>query len=561
MNQFRLQFRLADWVKFIAVFGVILALFTWPHVQFGSGAGGILSILYTTGIALVSALSFMRPKRPAPRCDGCGRSYVSLPTTKPTKLCPTCRVANLPRERRRRLAMNSLVLICMLLGMLSLTLLWPFSGRIQAQFGQLAHPLLAGGLFVVLFVVYAGATVTLYLAGMWRMSNPAHCLRIARLCGGEAGTRTTFGPVSVHVFGAGEPTAMLKDQVETCRRRFESLLGEPVGLDQPLRVLVFGKRHSFDAFMRRGLLFCGNVDGMYIPWSTRTVAITTDVPEFRLNELDRVVRTLVSHHNLDTLRGRPSPLWLSTGVARLVACGGDPHELASLNRRMLAALERPSVLGATELFQANPRAMLSLAKEWQDLGQFTRYVQFSDQSWSIVEFLCCEPERQSGFRGYLREVRMEDSHEGVFSRHFGSGFDGLLRDWAAWVVARGVGCHIAPPPHVREALVDRVIPIASDPRAATLTRVQAIRELGRAGYSLGADALIELLAGESRVPAAELVAALEAIAGSAHGADIRVWRRWREANCPPGISAPYEPISSSLRKAQRPHAACGAVNG
>ena len=42
-------------------------------------------------------------------------------------------------------------------------------------------------------------------------------------------------------------------------------------LDRPLRVLAFGARESLNAFSRRALLYSGNLDGMYLPWSTRTI--------------------------------------------------------------------------------------------------------------------------------------------------------------------------------------------------------------------------------------------------------------------------------------------------
>src|SRR5271157_3884310 len=361
---------------------------------------------------------------------------------------------------------------------------------------------------------------------MRRMSNPAYALRVARNCAREVGEQTTFGSVSVYFFGADDSTTMLKGQMEICRSRFESLVGESVENDRPLRFFVFGKRDSFDAFFKWAFLYVSNLDGMYVPWTRPTISITTEFPAHRLADPERVTRVLLSYFILDTYKKSPSPLWVQMRLANVVACGGDEIEPARLNRKMLASLSRGDSLGTADLFHISPRSIVKLLRDWQDFDNFSRYSQLIAQSCSVVEFLCSEAERLERFRAFLREPSKKSSIEEVFQRHCDHGFESLLKRWRSWVVDRGIGSHGSPPNDIRDALTNRVIPIVEDEGANTLERIQAIREMGRAGYALGADALIDLLGKDDQIPSEEVVWSLESISGLALGDDVEKWTDW-----------------------------------
>ena len=74
--------------------------------------------------------------------------------------------------------------------------------------------------------------------------------------------------------------------------------------------------------------------------------------------------------------------------------------------------------------------------------------------------------------------------------------------------------------------MERVIPIVQDRGTDRLERIQAIREMGKAGYVLGADALIEVLGKDDQIPAEEVVWSLESISGLALGNDANRWTDW-----------------------------------
>jgi|SRR5271157_201036 len=361
---------------------------------------------------------------------------------------------------------------------------------------------------------------------MRRMSNPAYALRVARNCAREVGEQTTFGSVSVYFFGADDSTTMLKSQMEICRSRFESLVGDSVENDRPLRFFVFGKRDSFDVFFRWAFLYGSNLDGMYVPWSTATISMTTEFQAHRLADPERVTRVLLSYFILDAYKKSPTPFWLQTGLSHVVARGGDERELARLNRKMLAALSRGTSLGGADLFHVKPRSIVTLVRDWQDFNKFSRHMQLIDQSCSVVGFLCSERDRLERFRAFLREPTRKSPIEEVFQRHFGYGFDMLLERWRSWVSGRGIGSHQPPPSDICDALLERVIPIVQDHGADQLERIQAIREMGRTGYVLGADALIEVLGRDDQIPTEEVVWSLESISGLALGDDLNKWTAW-----------------------------------
>ena len=265
---------------------------------------------------------------------------------------------------------------------------------------------------------------------------------------------------------------------------------------------------------------------MYVPWSTPTISVTTEFPAHRLADPERVTRVLLSYFLLDTYRKSPSPLWLQAGLANAVACGGDEPELARLNRKMLAALSRGTSLGTADLFHANPRAVGTLVRNWQEFNNFSRHTQLIAQSWSVVEFLCSEEQRRERFLAFLRERTSKAQIEEVFQRHFGYGFESVLERWRSWVLGRGIGSHEPPPSDFRDALLMRVIPLVQDHEADPMQRIQAVREMGRAGYLLGADALIEVLGKHDDIPAEEVVWSLESISGLTLGDDLNRWRGW-----------------------------------
>jgi hypothetical protein len=528
------QFRIAAFLKFTAVCALILALFHWIGSDRFVGREDWTYAVWLLVAAVVGAWSIMRPKRRYLRCEVCAREYSPQPfgrSTQPSGLCPSCRIAQLPRAERRHQVRIGFVIITVALLAVAVALSWLVSAFARSTFGWHTTLVITPGIFLALFVLVVAIVRLQVVARRWRMSRGAYALGLARACSGEVGRKAMLGPVAVYVYGGEDIAPMLREQLEICRVRFESLVGTSLPNDRRLRVLVFGQRKAFEGFFRRGSLIIANHDGVYVPWSTRTIVLTTEVSAYRLTDPDRVVRTLVGYYFLHTFRKWPTRFWLEAGIANVIAYGGDGQERSRLNRKILAALSRGKSLASAEIFQAGSRALRGRLRDWQDFGNHAAYTQLISQSWSVTEFLCgalAPKERRDRFRDFLKDFRAKHQEE-IFEGHFGFGFDRLLEDWRSWVLAQGIGDFGPTPPRIRTALLERVLPLIEDRQAKPIERIQAIRDIGRMGFLLGADRLVDLLrAGEEEI-VPEIVWTLEAISGQSHGADPARWTAWWES--------------------------------
>jgi hypothetical protein len=96
-----------------------------------------------------------------------------------------------------------------------------------------------------------------------------------------------------------------------------------------------------------------------------------------------------------------------------------------------------------------------------------------------------------------------------------------------------------------------VIPLLDDRSAKREERVQAIRDMGNTGYTLGADALIDLLHERDRELRATAVWALEAISGTVGGEDVGYWEDWWDTlpqDAQPAAGAALAPDCRLIRK-------------
>jgi len=152
-----------------------------------------------------------------------------------------------------------------------------------------------------------------------------------------------------------------------------------------------------------------------------------------------------------------------------------------------------------------------------------------------------EKNRKPIFVQFLKDLKKKKPVEPVFIHHFGYGFEQLFENWQASVKALGPGLHYPPPKDLREQLLNYIIPLILDAEAPTQERIQAIRDMGNAGYLLGADALIELLQDpEQRIRTVSLWA-LENISGLALGEDVSQWSNWWN-----NLPADAQPITNSV---------------
>ena len=289
-----------------------------------------------------------------------------------------------------------------------------------------------------------------------------------------------------------------------------------------------------------------HLDGLYLHRPLRTITWTTEVSPYRLSEPERTARSLFGFALLDELKGFLLPPWLQQGIGNLLAGGSVQDDLSRLNRKLVVSLARGTALEAEDLFDRSPRKVVKLARGWYDHDTFVRFTHYNAQSWSVVEYLggvAAPEDRRVRFRAFLKDLGRKDTQEAVFERHFGHGFGPLLDGWWAWVEEQGIGEYGPTPPHVRDALRERLIPTITYRKASVMDRILAVRDMGRAGYLYGADVLIDLHRDGDEVLRPEVVWSLEAISGHVWGDDADRWRAWWEG-LPEDVLGVADPVDS-----------------
>ena len=190
----------------------------------------------------------------------------------------------------------------------------------------------------------------------------------------------------------------------------------------------------------------------------------------------------------------PAP-WLRSGIAGALARTRWRGDLVALNRRMVVLLSE-QIEWSEDLFTTSANKLSKQLLRTNDPRSARRSEQFGDQACSIVEYLAGEqaPEaRKAAFRAFLRDKRASRRHEETFLPPFRL----WLRLAARCVAAVGARARHRPrpaaAPECPRALLTRVLPVIRDPEAPRGDRILAIRDWKKAGVTLGADTLIELL--------------------------------------------------------------------
>jgi len=330
---------------------------------------------------------------------------------------------------------------------------------------------------------------------------------------------------------------LLHQALEAARTQFQALLpGASAAMDVPLRIICFENKRHLEAYGEIFGLWLEALDGLYLHGVPRRIVAVVEVVPRRPLDPSRILRMLFGYYFLTRFKGFLLPTWLGVGVVCLIANAGDRGELARINRKVLALLARTGIPDKQELFCSGARQSVALLRAWRGFEGYIRFSRALHCARSIAEYLGggLASELSSGqdrprierFRDFLQDLGKADAPEVVFERHLGHSLDVLLDDWRQAVETLGPGEHEPPPAHIREALLNRVIPLLEDPRAEPWEKIRAIRDMGSAGYVLGADALIRTLEDGEEDVAREAALALEWISGIAAGEDVRRWWEW-----------------------------------
>lgn len=545
MSRSRSNYRLIDLLMIVAFCGMVAAFLRslWSLGRGGPSGTFLWNFLaYEAAfISWFSAWGMMRSARRLQPCPECGTRFdprqvkVNRKDRSAPVVCSACRRRSLTPARKRRETMGSVLIASCILVIIFAVIsgLWLKASRPPSQPWAVIVPLLTGVVVTAgLFTLTVFVVVALNLIRSRRLRDEEHAFAWARKCAGTQGTVTRIEPLAIWCSGPTDPIPNLLHQHDISLSRLADRLGRPIESAPPLRILCFDRRSAFTAYHRQSLADLWNIDGLYAPGPYRTMTLTTEAPPYRLFERDRTIRTLFAFYGQEAVFGTLPPFWLQQGLA--LSSAADVDDQPRLNRKMLVALARGQELGPEECMLIPTRTLLKWLRKSEELPNFAKFQQASSQAWSLVEYLggdSTTEERRQAFRAYLDDPELHSKQvaEAVFSRHFGFGFGSLFDLWHEWVRAQGPGEFAPTPAEVRTSLEDRLLPLIRDPSARYMDRIQAIRDMGRAGYTLGADLLIEFLRDpKDTVPKEEIVWALEAISGHAWGNDSDRWLGWWE---------------------------------
>src|SRR5260370_20290903 len=149
----------------------------------------------------------------------------------------------------------------------------------------------------------------------------------ARKSAGEEGTVVRLGQVVIWFSGVGKGMQMLEDEFERTRRRFADLVGEPVEIHRPLRLMSFACQHELALYLRHYGYQFGMMDGFYLLSIPRRIVLCVERPIPRLIPPSRLLRVLCGYSFVEHHQGFFPPPWLYMGLANLL--GDRPNLEAS----------------------------------------------------------------------------------------------------------------------------------------------------------------------------------------------------------------------------------------
>jgi hypothetical protein len=443
--------------------------------------------------------------------------------------CPQ-KPSSLPRAGKIRVSLLRTLAIFTIVALLSGLVVIPMAVSTFGLSAPTGFAIGFGGMFALLFLLVAYQLLRMRVQ-LLLLRNESRDLALARASAGLDGGVLQAGPMTLWVSGPIDWAPVALTQFDNARSRFSALVGEPVAAEHPLRALLFADRDWFLQYARRArLLLPSGLDGFYLAGKPGKIVAGMPNPFKRLAQPDRFLRLLFCYYFLNGYKGFLVHSWLNVGVAGLLAREATADEQARLNRKVLPAVqERRQTLRARELFRKNPRVVFYSRRKRGGQAEFAHLICVVNHAQSLLDYIAggdAPPARKESFRAFLKELKRRDPYDLVFRRQFGYGLDQLYNNWREWVLAKGIGEHEPPPATIRRALLDHIIPLVADRHAMPEDRLRAIRDMGQAGYTLGADTLIDLL--QVRNPELRSAAAwaLEMISGTAGGEDIGHWEAW-----------------------------------
>ncbi|HVA50054.1 MAG TPA: WD40 repeat domain-containing protein [Pirellulales bacterium] len=429
-------------------------------------------------------------------------------------------------QRKKKRASVVGYFMALMLGFVLMVVVRSGNGAKLREVAPLPLGVLAGSIALGIGIVYARLRWKLA-----RAANPARDFAIAERAAGTQGTTRQIGDMLTWSAPGTSLVEMLEREAEAARDRLRSV----VGLSPPpptVRTFFFEDGQALASYLAGlGIQLAPHFlsKSVYLRAPGRRLLVAESPLRQHSADPRVTLRWLLTYHLLESLDGRSPAAWIDQGLAAALSHDNEYHELARLQRRVLAGRASGRTIGAGEFLAGTVNRNWRKHLRHNDLKHFAWSQQFAAQTWSVMEFLCgrgATPERRLAFQRFFNDPDRRKRPAEAFARHFDCPFEELLNRWQTWVDEQGTGEHYPPPAHLATYLMEG--PIARLASTDTLPgeRVTAIRELGEHGYLLGADRLIALLDGHDEELRREAVWSQEWISGQSLGSAIANWQAW-----------------------------------
>ncbi|HEV7226695.1 MAG TPA: hypothetical protein VGN42_28565, partial [Pirellulales bacterium] len=497
-------------------------------------------LLPAAAFALFVAWAVHRAKTLKRQCSTCGQSFTLASAKDARTQCPECRLKSLSVEQRakqEKQKSKQIRNLWMVLAAIVLAFSIPVAASFNQHFGVQSW-LLAYLLAVAAIALGAPAALIgslfayVYLRRWWRFREN-NLLRMVESSAGPPAETLRFGLVTAWCADRTTFGSEIELRLAACSARIKELTGLSPSPERRLRCFVFDYRESCAKCLHSlGHLPSPDADlvSTYLPAPCRALFLSeTELRGQALNPLHAIEGSLCWYlfEPLGLSLRRP---WLGLGLANVIINRGRNERLAALNRHMLSALAAGRTLNARALLAPFPRFKINFnPAATADFSEFTKTTAQNAQYWSVMEFICgagSTPARRLAFQRFLADPRRRKRQVETLTEHLGCSPDQLLADWRGWVQALGVGEHAPPPAEYAELLLSGPIALVKNEQVSLVERSRAIRRLGREGFAIGADALIDVLRQGPSDLAPEAIWALETISGRSLGGDAELWTAW-----------------------------------
>ena len=379
----------------------------------------LCSLFAVLGIAFV--LFDYGPLKPI-SCEKCGTIVSREKSTGPL-LCPQCRLQQLPPKQAKIEGARATLLLFAVLSSVGILAGLMFAGSVGSSSGVSSWTILPLSIVATIVMFFAVLFARIFLRAQ-RLKNEPYVLKFAARCAGEEGDVARSGTTTVWWSGPHNPTPQILEQVESTRSRLQQFTGSEIISPPFLRILCFHKRSGFDAFVGPFTVatsyYVKYMSGLYFGVPYRILALCDEELPFSISDQDTARRSQFCSYFLESLHGSPLAIWVREGLVRCL--GGADHDLAPLNRKILASFAKGTTLGI-RLFEIKQPELLEQLKGFSDHQNFEKVIQFTAESWSVFEYLGgkhAPQERRDRLRAFLGDKEAQRTRPRCSNANSGS---------------------------------------------------------------------------------------------------------------------------------------------